>query len=257
MGNDLLQDSLEIPAAYELSVLEKTDNLRQHIQNLARNGAEEGTIVWAKKQNDFSGYFGENWICNEDDFYCGLILQPEFQRDRYAEINFVAALALGNAIAAYLSPMTALAFHWPNRLMIANHRIAGIWLDAGQDNQDQPYLTVTASCNVRYSPDDFQLPAMSIHEAEGGTELNAETLFCEFSREFVKQINSWDDKGFEHTFRQWKNRAEGIDQKINLATQDNAAARLIQFTPQGGIEVELPEQGRIGINVMDQLQLSD
>ena len=84
----------------------------------------------------------------------------------------VATVAMGNALATHLTPMIALGYKWPNDLLIAGHKVGAVWLDSGESN-DSPWLCITASVNIHSSPEDFAIPAISVSEAEGGTELRS------------------------------------------------------------------------------------
>ncbi|NKB76787.1 MAG: hypothetical protein GKR96_06970 [Gammaproteobacteria bacterium] len=211
-------ERIELPAAYELIVFERIESLRAEAVRLANQDADEGTIVWAHTQDRAQARASttwENiWICGEEDLHCSIILRPDFSIEKYHQILVVAATSLGNAIAGYLSPMIALAYGWPNKLLIANHKIAGLWMDV--DPAQAEWLIVTCAVNIKHSPNDFSIAAMSISDAEGGTELTASQLLESYAREFISQINKWDDRGFHYILKQWKGRMNGIEKHCNF-----------------------------------------
>ena len=203
-GYSTAMSAMELPVAYELLVFDELENLRDKAVALAKNGAEEGTLIWAKAQTQAKGRLGDEWIGGEGDLHCSIILRPEFPPNEFYQMLVVASLSLGNAIASHLSPMIALAYGWPNKLLIANQKIAGLWLDC--DREAHQWIVITCSVNIKASPDDFSIAAMSINEAEGRTELTPEQLLETYAREFISQINNWAERGFEHILNQWKGR---------------------------------------------------
>ena len=123
---------------------------------------------------------------------------------------------MGNALATHLSPMISLAFGWPDDIRIAGHKVAGIWIDCNPDS-DQPWLCVTTSVNIRNSPEDFSIAAISVLEAEGSTELDDQILLESYARQFISQINLWsEDDGIEKMLRQWQMRAEYVGKVATL-----------------------------------------
>ena len=200
------EDTPELPVAYQLKVFDALPSVREKASSLAKSGADEGTLVWAKRQTRGYGLGGKPWTANEGDFHCGIILRPEFPSRDFYQMNVVGCLALGNALAAHLSPMTALGFGWPNKLLIANQRIGGLWIDSeyGAD----PWLVVSCSVNIQSHPNWNDSLGMSIAEAEGSTSLTSAALLETYSREFITQINHWAERGFDYSLRQWKGRMQ-------------------------------------------------
>ena len=205
--------ALDLPAAYELKVLDEVEDLRTHALELARSGAGEGTLIWAREQRTGRALGDKRWQCFDENLFASLLLEPEVDASRYSEMLYVAMVSLGNAVAAHVSPMTALSYGWPNDLCIAAHKIGAIWLDK-TEAQDGPRLSITLSVNVKAAPEEPSMPAMSILEAEGTSDLSAAKLLEDWARHFVGEINEWADRGLGFTIGQWKARAEYIGNKI-------------------------------------------
>ena len=197
----------ELPVAFELLKLGEVDDLRQRAAELAIQGAAEGTIILATNQSSAKGCGQKPWQGFEGNLHCTILLQPEFPVQQYHEMLYVAVVSLGNSIATHVSPMTSLSYRWPNDISIANHKIASVWIDHGE-GKDGPWLNCTGSVNIRHSPDELMLTSMSIHEAEGGTELCVNLLLETWARQFITQINEWADRGFDYILAQWKMRAD-------------------------------------------------
>jgi biotin-[acetyl-CoA-carboxylase] ligase BirA-like protein len=209
----------ELPAAYELIYLENVADLRAYAINLSEAGAEEGTLVWASSQSNARGRLNQQWLCNPGDLHCAIILRPEDKWDKLSQFFSIAAVSLSHALATHLSAMTSLGFNWPNDISIAAHKVGSIWIDASR-SVSSPWLTITASVNIENSPDDLSIPAISVKEAEGETELNSQLLLETYARQFITQINNWSERGNEVILKQWRPRIEGLGLKrtIKLAT---------------------------------------
>lgn len=198
------ENSLELPSAYDLVEVDESEDIRTLAALTASEGGREGTLIWLKRQTSGHEWDGRPWYSEEGDLHCSVLLEPEFEQHRYGEIILVAAVSMGQALAQYLSPMIALGYDWPDKLMIANHVVGRVWVQHGRESS--PWLSVCSSVNILNSPEDFSIPAISVREAEGATELNAEKLLQAFAREFITWINHWSEQGFPDLLNRWKVR---------------------------------------------------
>ena len=166
----------------------------------------------------------------------------------------VSGMALGNALAMHLSPMTALGFGWPNRLLIANHKVAGIWLDSG--SSQTPWLGISCSVNIQSAPQDPDMPAISVAEAEGKTELTPFSLLESYSREFISQINHWAERGAPYLIKQWWRRMEKSQQRVFNTSHDKTEGKLIRLDDTGNAWVDDGSLGEKRISIGDYLEMN-
>lgn len=238
----------QLPAAYELVSVGEVESLREVVAELAQKGAAEGTILLAENQTRTLGCAGKPWQGFKGNLHASIILQPDFDPALDNEMLFVGITSLGNAIAAHVSPMTALAYSWPNDINIAGNKVASIWLDRG-NIESARWLAITCSVNIKKGPGGFTLPAISILEAEGSTDLTANTLLESWARQFVRMINLWSDKGFGHIFSLWQVRSEIVGKQMKLqldgATIEGVAK---EVTSSGDIVVKLSNGGQTTVS---------
>lgn len=223
----------ELPAAYELMEISQAESIRTAAADLAARGCQEGTLIWLKHQVADSRNGGESWHSREGDLHCSIILQPEFEPARYGELFLVASVSMGNALATHLSPMTALGYRWPNRIMIADHVLCGIWLESGSHPAN--WLTVSCSVNLLESPEDFSIPAISVREAEGTTDLTTAALLQSFARQFITIINEWSDSGTKLLVDKWRIRGNRVGERFVLGRTDGI---ITDIDPEGSLHLE-------------------
>ncbi len=217
----MLQNKPELPAAYRLLHLPHATCLRDEVIRLAEQGAEEGTIVWAEEVGRVRDLKGHVWNSHSDNLHAALVLEPETPPERDYEQLYIALVSLGNAIASMVAPMTALQFGWPNEIRIATHRIGEVWLDRGQNpDSGQRWITVAFTVFVGSTPATDPDSSMSLHEAEGNSDIERVALFEHWAREFVTWINLWDERGFSHVLKAWQARADVRGCEVNLEDAD-------------------------------------
>ena len=232
------QTSPELPAAYELVFFEKVESIRESARELANQEHDEGLLIWALQQTNSYGRLKKSWVCNDGDLHCSVILRPEFEPKIYYQILLVAIVSLGNSIASHVSAMTALGYNWPNDVSIANHKIASVWLDQGKSAKGD-WLTVSLSVNIKDSPQDQLLNAMSIKQSEGTTDLTNKDLLEAFAREFIKQLNNWADRGFDYIYKQWKVRLQNIDTQVEIQSSKGIHCGIIKgVDAEGNIQLK-------------------
>ena len=256
----LIDDSREsepqLPAAYDYIFFEQVDSLRDKAAELANKGSDEGCLIWSINQKKARARQHKTWVCNTGDLHCSIILRPDFEPSEFYQMLIVAIVSLGNSIASYVSPMTALGYQWPNDICIANHKIASLWLDKGKSNGTD-WLTITLSVNVLNAPDDPQINAISIREVEGSTDLNNKILLESFAREFIKQINNWAQRGYKYIFDQWRIRLQHFDQVIALKQGTETITGTVKNVDGfGNIEVCIGDQVR-NISIQNHMELNE
>ncbi len=247
----------ELPAAYELKFYQHVDNLRSEVQQHAEQGADEGTLLWVINQKWATARLGKSWICNAGDLHCALILRPEFKFENYYQMLIVAIISLGNSIASYVSPMTALGYKWPNDITIANHKVASLWLDYGRQ-EASPWLSIATSVNITASPQTDKFDSMSIHEAEGTSDLTHAELLEAYSREFIKQINNWSERGFGYIYEQWRQRLQNVDQINQLHISDELIIKINNPTinQHGDIEFQSDNSDLNDLSIQEYMEIT-
>ncbi len=89
---------LLLPPAYRLVSYDTVGSTNDEAKRLAHEGAVEGTLVWALEQTAGRGRRGRFWSSPRGNLYASLILRPACPPDRAAQLGFVAALAVGDAL---------------------------------------------------------------------------------------------------------------------------------------------------------------
>ncbi len=122
---------------------------------LAAEGAPEGTLVWANRQEKGRGRLGRTWISPEGGLYCSFILRPTRPVNETPELSLVA----GQAAAEAIKEVTGLSptIKWPNDLLLNGKKVAGILAEARNGA-----LVVGIGINVTTNPTDLMDTATSL-----------------------------------------------------------------------------------------------
>src|SRR5262249_9463323 len=148
------------------------------------------------------------------NLYASLILRPDRTPQQAAQFGFVAALAVGDALAALLPRSVGLAYKWPNDVLVNGLRIAGILLESGTTpSYGLAFVVVGMGVNLAASPRDAAFPATSVAEECDRTIAPAAMLEALSSR-FEVWRGRWQAEGFAPVRAAWLARAAFRGERI-------------------------------------------
>ena len=193
----------KLPPGYRLLYYDSIDSTNDEAKRLARDGAAEGTLVWALEQAAGRGRRGRAWSSPRGNLYFSLILRPDCPVGRAAQLGFVAALAVGGALRAILPRVERLAYKWPNDVLIKGRKIAGVLLESESVAPEKlRFIVVGVGVNLTASPQGTEFPATSIME-EGLGEIMPEVMLEEFAAHFKSWNARWRTEGFAPVRAAW------------------------------------------------------
>lgn len=242
----------ELPHVYELIVCDAVDSAVDEARRRAGAGAEEGTLVWAQEQTAARDRFGRPRSSPRGDLYGCMILRPEYPTAVALQLNYVAAISLGLAIADLVSPMTELRYRWPNAVLLNGAKAGGIVLEPGPTLAGTlEWLLLGLTANVKNHPGAAGLGVTSL-QAEGADEVSAADVLEGFSRHFLSGINRWAETGFAPVRKAWSLRADGFGeiQEIRLK-EETLTGKPVDLDERGALVLELADGTRRQLTVAD------
>lgn len=230
----------DLPLFYRLVALESCGSTNDEARSLARNGAPEGTLVWTRRQEAGRGRRGRTWSSPEGNLFMTLVLRPPVAPSQAAQVSFVAAVALGEAIASLIPGAPRLK--WPNDVLIDGAKTAGILLESEMGAGGAvDWLVLGVGVNVRHHPTDTEYAATSI-AASGSPQVGVETMLERFARSFEAWYLRWTGQGFAPVRAAWLNAAHGLGGPVVVRLSDGAfTARFADLDNDGALIAETPD----------------
>ncbi|MBM08598.1 MAG: biotin--[acetyl-CoA-carboxylase] ligase [Magnetovibrio sp.] len=212
-------ESIKLPLVYNLIALESVTSTNDEAKLLARKGelkVPDGTLVWAREQTKGRGRFGRSWSSPTGNLYTSLILRPDIPLFKMAELSFVAALAVYDALGSLGEPGHQVHLKWPNDILLNEKKVAGILLETeGSDkNKKTDWVVLGMGMNVGGHPDDTSYPATSLRFEQWATTV--EQVLEAYARSFLSWTNRWLDEGFEPIRKDWLWRCKGKGEQIEV-----------------------------------------
>lgn len=176
---------------------------------LAREGAPHGTVVHADEQTAGRGRLSRRWSSPPGNLYLSIVLRPDVPLARIAELGFVAALAVADAVDSLLPRQLHATLKWPNDVLVRDGKIAGILLE-----QVDGALVLGIGVNVLEAPSGVSYQVSTIVGCGGLATVDGarEKLLAALANWF----GTWQQEGFAPIRTAWLARAHPVGSTLGV-----------------------------------------
>ena len=191
---------------WRVQVLGTTPSTQDVVRGLAETGEPEGLAVQSLQQTRGRGRHGNDWVSPMGNLYLSLLLRPSCRADKAAQMAFVVALALSDAMDEVIEDGYVKTLKWPNDILIGGKKVSGILLETKLDKHGRvDYLIVGTGVNIFAPPEG----------AEGLDRIKKERLAVNTFRDlYLQKLRTyyieWQDKGFAPVREAWLKQAHGL-----------------------------------------------
>ncbi|HEX3953750.1 MAG TPA: biotin--[acetyl-CoA-carboxylase] ligase [Stellaceae bacterium] len=237
--------ALALPDGFYLHSFDVIGSTSDEAKAMARAGAPQGTLVWARLQTSGRGRRGRAWVSPPGNLYCSLVWRPGGAPAKAAQLSFVTALAMADALAPLLGPATELRYKWPNDLLANGRKLSGILLESETTvNDSVDFVVIGIGVNLASTPasGEVEYPPTSI-VAEGGAAPAPEVPLAAFARSFDEWARRWREHGFAPVRTAWLARARGLGEPIRVRLERHTLTGRFVDLDEDGALVLGTEQG--------------
>ncbi|WP_428897398.1 BirA family transcriptional regulator [Parelusimicrobium proximum] len=174
-----------------VDLIDTTQNLAKE---LARSGADSGTVVIAEDQTAGRGQFDRGWISGKGGLFVSLVLRPE----KPMELNASLSLKVASVISGVLTklygiktkikyPNDVLAYHPKKKKWL---KICGILIESSAAGMNAEWLVIGAGINLN-NKIPASLPAAVSVKNITGKEYDLRALEAALLEEFSLRYRDW------------------------------------------------------------------
>jgi BirA family biotin operon repressor/biotin-[acetyl-CoA-carboxylase] ligase len=156
---------------------------------LARQGEAGPLWVTAHQQTAGRGRRGNAWVSPPGNLYATLLLVDPSAAERAAELSFVAALAVHDAMIDCDGALASrLELKWPNDVLFDGAKLAGILIES-ESIAARLAVAIGIGVNCASHPADTEMPATDL--AAAGAAVTADALFAGLSAAMLRRLTQW------------------------------------------------------------------
>ena len=181
---------------------------------------------------------GRHWVSEPGNLYASLALADPAPVAALPQLGLVIGVALRRAVSV-VTGATSLALKWPNDLMLAGAKVAGILLEATAIGGTR-YVIVGCGVNCRHHPSGTDYPATDL--AAHGLETEPGTLFPALDEGVRLTLEEWrGGAGFPALRDEWRSHAHGLGREARVRMAGGGALQ--------GIARGIAPDGRLILDV--------
>jgi BirA family biotin operon repressor/biotin-[acetyl-CoA-carboxylase] ligase len=216
--------------------LERVDSTQTTAFALAADGAEDRTVVVADYQASGRGRRGRTWEASPgQSLLCTILVRPRLAMAQWPAYSLVAAVAVAETLAR--TAALAARLKWPNDVLIAGRKIAGILLESRVVGE-VPTAVVGVGIGINLAQRAFPaaLAARATSVAiETGRTLARDTMLAALLEAFDAWRARLEGEGMAPVRARWLALADTIGRRVSI---DGVSGVAVDLDPDGALVLE-------------------
>jgi BirA family biotin operon repressor/biotin-[acetyl-CoA-carboxylase] ligase len=242
----LAPSRVRLPASWplaELHCLGSVGSTNDEAAALARAGAPHGTVVACEAQTRGRGRQGHKWYSPPgENVYLSVVLRPALAPAAAPPLTLVAGVALSDALSAF---GVRAALKWPNDLLVAGKKIAGILTEMTTRDQHLEFVVVGLGVNLNTPEFPGELGAIATSLARERQEpIDREAFVTRLLGDLERWLDVFVEEGAGTLVRAWKERTCTLGQRVRVLQGGVPVVGVAQDVDDDGALLLLAEDGR-------------
>lgn len=196
-----------------LDLLDEIDSTNAEARRRAEAGDVASQWIVAHRQSSGRGRRGRAWASDRGNLFATLLTTVAKPPAEAAQITFVAALAVVDLLDAFTAP-GSVGIKWPNDVLIAGDKAAGILIESGTHTSGNLWLAVGIGVNLAHAPTETERPATSLAahlRSDIAYPPTVETAATVVADAFALWQARWESLGFQPVLDAWTARTNGLN----------------------------------------------
>lgn len=209
------------PPGVARHVLARADSTNAEALRLAP-GLTGPAWVMTREQFAGRGRRGRDWVMPAGNFAGTLVMRPQGGAMAAAQLSFVAALALYDALGDACGPSVRLAIKWPNDVLLNGGKVAGILLESAGSGGEVQAVAIGIGVNLAAAPDSGAVEPGAMQPVsvlgETGHAIDPEEFLDLLAPAFARWGGIMQAYGFAPIRNAWLARAARLGEPIIART---------------------------------------
>jgi BirA family biotin operon repressor/biotin-[acetyl-CoA-carboxylase] ligase len=242
-----------MPTGYRLIKLDTVDSTNAEARRRADKGEPGPIWVWSARQSNGRGRAGREWTSQVGNLFASLLIRLNCPLQTASELALVAGIITYETVAKLIAfeGRAELLLKWPNDVLLAEEKIAGMLLEnAGEPNNRGSVVVIGTGINLAHHPENLPQPAISL-DAYGLTVSPGDALevLAQTTHEWLQR---WGEGATFPTIRRaWLDRAGPLGRPLVVRTNGSETeGTYAGLDPEGALRLKTPD-GERRINAGD------
>lgn len=195
------------------------DSTNDWAKELAKLGAQEGTVVIAETQTAGHGRLSREWISPKGGLWFSVILRPETNSTEAANLMFIAGLAVARVLHKLYGLNTEVK--WPNDVLVDGKKVCGILGETNAAYKIASFVILGIGINANFDVDSALPEALretvTSLQTMLGQKVKLEELFMALMEEIERLYGTHKAVGFPTILGEWKKYAGFLNKSVEVA----------------------------------------
>jgi len=238
--------------AFRVLHFESLDSTNEEALRQLGQGSETPLWIVADEQSHGRGRGSRRWHSPKGNLYASLLLELNITASIATQLSFVAALAASDAIASELpaEQLGTLRLKWPNDVMLAGAKIAGILIESLAGPRGRGLAAIIGTgINVSSAPADTARPAAALKSGPA----DCARVFAALTQAFEIWLGRWNEgRGFANIREAWLARAHLPGEPVSVNLNGSSIRGTFRGVDErGALQLETPAGVVITLNAGD------
>ncbi len=233
-----------MPAGYRLVRLDTVDSTNAEARRRADMGEPGPLWIWSARQSKGRGRSGREWVSQVGNLFASLLIRLDCPLATASQLALVAGIVTFETIAKLIAyeGRAALLLKWPNDVLLAEEKVAGMLLENLGDPEDRGSVVVVGTgINLANYPDNLPRPAISL-DAYGlkVTPAQALEVLASTTHEWLQR---WGEGATFPTIRRaWLDRAGPLGRPLVVNLRGTQVeGTYAGLDPEGALRIKTAE----------------
>ncbi|MEM7191572.1 MAG: biotin--[acetyl-CoA-carboxylase] ligase [Pseudomonadota bacterium] len=199
----------KLPPGYRLIQLDTVDSTNDEAKRRAAMGEPGPLWIWSARQSKGRGRAGRQWTSQVGNLFASLLIRLNCPLQITSQLALVAGIVTFETISKLIAyeGRSKLILKWPNDVLIADEKVAGMLLEnLSKPGDARSAIVIGTGINLANHPQDLPQPAISLG-AYGLTVTPTQALevLAATTDEWIRRWN--EGASFPTIRRAWLDRA--------------------------------------------------
>lgn len=203
--------------------METTPSTNEEAKRIAREGAEEGTIVVAEEQTTGHGRLTRGFYSPfAKGIWFSLILRPKFFPMEASKCTLLAAVGVCRGIRRM--GLTDCGIKWPNDILCHGKKLVGILTEMSASMEKIDYIVMGIGINTGAKRDEFPeaFRDTATSFVNEGIDVSRKELLAAVLSELEKEYKIAQTEGFDKVLKDWESLSVTIGQNVRVIFNDES-----------------------------------